>query len=116
MISSEGDVFEVDSSLLFSKTYHGNYESLAENYLQEALESAFPEKYETKEPETIATVIPIEEPGTSLLTEVAALVVAVAVLILLIAVMVKSRSAKRKKNGDLSKRYLSTFVSTHPSP
>lgn len=104
MISSDGDVFEVDSSLLFSKTYMKNYESLAESHRQEALESVFPEKYETKESETIATVIPVEEPETPLLLEIAILLAAVVILILFIWAMIKFRNAKERKKDDSSKR------------
>lgn len=64
MISLDGDVFEANSKFLYSKTYSNNYESLMESHRQEALESAFPEKYKTEEAEIIATVIPAEEPET----------------------------------------------------
>lgn len=100
MISSDGNVFEANSSLLFSKTYMENYESLAESHRQEALESAFPEKYETEERETIAVAIPIEEPETSFFAEIAALIAAVVPLIFLFAAVVKCR----KKKGISSKR------------
>lgn len=99
MISSEGDVFEANSSLLFSKTYSDNHESLAESHRKEALESAFPEIYETSETETIAAVIPVEEPKTLFFFDAVILISVIMVLIILIALIVKIRSKRGKKNG-----------------
>lgn len=104
MISSEGDVFEVKSSLLFSKTYSNNYESLAENHRKEALESAFPELYETNETETIASVIPVEESNAPLLADAVVLILAIMVLIILFALIMKIRSKRGKKKGTSPQR------------
>lgn len=103
MTSTGNRVFEVDSSLLFSKAYHSNYESLAESHRQEALESAFPEKYETTESETIPTVIPVKSSKTPYFTEIVTFVIIVAVLMFFIAI-VKLKFSKSKKSGKTSKR------------
>lgn len=89
MISSESDVFEVNSSLLFSKTYNNNHESLVESHRQEALESAFPEKYETEETETIAVVVPVEEPEIPFPAQVLILIIGITFLIVFIALLLK---------------------------
>lgn len=99
MLSLDGDAFEVDSSLLFSKTYNKNYESLAEKHRQEALESAFPEKYETSEAETIAAVTPVEETGSASLRQII-IVSLVAILViffifLIIRIKISSKSKMR---------------------
>lgn len=96
-LSLDGHVFEVDSYLLFSKTYNENYESLEEKHRQEALESAFPEKYETSETETIAAVTPVEETDNASLKQILIVSVVVILVIFLIFLIISIKRASKSK-------------------
>jgi len=81
MMSQNSNITEVNSNALFLPQLLSTLESVRESHWQEELESAYPERFETEESETIATAEPIQNTNNGS----AALIVIVIVLFAILA-------------------------------